>query len=76
MGQEHLPANLMMGKAAALVVIKIEGEENKVYTELVADMGKRLSMHVVRTCRVCTYMTSLFIRSEFVLRIYLFMLHI
>ena len=52
-GQEHLPANLMMGKAAALVVIKIEGEENKVYTELVADMGKRLSMHVVRTC--CVY---------------------
>ena len=48
-GQEHLPSNLMMGKAAALVVVQIDGEENAERTEMAIDMGKRLSMHVVRT---------------------------
>ena len=47
-GIDHLPPNIMMGKSASFVRIDVEGETAAETSEMIADMGRKLAMHVVR----------------------------
>lgn len=39
----------MMGKSASFVCVDVEGKIGAETTDLIADMGRKLAMHVVRT---------------------------
>lgn len=60
-GTDHLPPNIMMGKSASLVRIEVEGETSAEKSEMIADMGRKLAMHVVRTHRAYFFSNIFFV---------------